>query len=240
MAKEVLRTASIIEAELNAAKKESDEAESALDALDNQREALVLKGAYEQVVELEKKTDLQRLRLEGAGKRTRLLAEELNDLRKNENFAVLAARAAEMRADKQRNALLSDLQAALSNVCAVLSKIQQHNAESNEINPTLLNAGIEPIPLFDVRITHLPGAHSLIGWLTNLFPIFVLEPVERPSWPGRAAYPKAVQGALARLDEEKRVAFAAAHRRPDPEPGPGRLAVGYGLRPGGSQDGGNS
>ena len=132
---------------------------------------------------------------------------------KSDVEAILVARAAELRADKQRYLLLKELNGTFANAAAILSKIQQHNAEAREINGALPGGG-ELVPILDVPLKGLPGQHSLITWLTGLFPIRGLEESVTIRWLGRTGYPKVVQEVLAKLDEEKRAAIAAARKRP--------------------------
>lgn len=221
VSQKALRASSVIKTELTAAKKESDEAERTLDALTSEREAALTDGSSdERILAIEKKIDVQRLRMERAEKRREILHGELELALQSERLAVLIARSAELRADKPRYALLKDLGATFVNVASILSKIHQHNAEVREINAAVVGYA-EMLPILDVRIVHVPFKNSLVDLLTGYFPIIGLDGTAQVSWPGRAGYPQAVQLALEKLDAEKSGAMAAARAQPKSDYAPG-------------------
>jgi hypothetical protein len=209
------RAFSAIEAELNAAKKESDEAESAMDAFTSEREAILIDASDEQVLAIEKKIDIQRLRMERAEKRIGLLTDELETARQDSISTALVARAEELCKKTNPGAALGRLTEALRAAAAILSEINQHNAEAGAINPHLPD-GSEYIPIIDSRITHLPGEWSLMRLLTSQLSTLSAcfqQPIT-VSPPGPAAYPEPVKAALAKLEERRRAQIAAARTRP--------------------------
>jgi hypothetical protein len=145
-----------------------------------------------------------------------ILDRYLSILEITETVAALVARAEERRANFKGAAKLDELKAALAAAAAILADINQHNGEANAINPYLPN-GCEPIQSVDVRIIHLPGHSSLIGWLTSQLSTIAAcfpEPIIVRPPPGVAAYPEPVKAALARLDETRRAQIVAARGVP--------------------------
>jgi hypothetical protein len=205
------RTSSAIESELNAVRKMGDEAEAALSSLIGERDAMPFDASDEKILALENKIDVQRSRIGRIARQIKLLTDELDSAGRDEIGAVLAARAEEIRKmhEANRGAALRRLNEAYAAAAAALAEINQFNGEAQAINPHL-PAGCEPIPVLDIRITHVPGHTSLVAWLTSQFPILGFDQPVAVSWPGAAGYPAAVKEALAKAVLEKSAATRAA------------------------------
>jgi hypothetical protein len=144
-----------------------------------------------------------------------ILGHYLATVESSEVGTALVARAAELRKNSEARVAFSQLPAAIRAVAALAAKIDQGNEEAMAINPHLQER-CDSIPIFDIRITHLPGHTSLMRLLaTHLSSLSISfpEPIT-VSRPGPAAYPEPVKAALAKLEERRRAQIAAAQMRP--------------------------